>query len=32
VQNGTRHAWRNPFDEPCTIAVTLVGAHHSQLG
>jgi mannose-6-phosphate isomerase-like protein (cupin superfamily) len=27
VQNGTRHAWRNPFDEPCRMAVVLVGAH-----
>jgi mannose-6-phosphate isomerase-like protein (cupin superfamily) len=32
VQNGTRHAWRNPFDEPCTIVVTLVGAHNSNVG
>jgi len=28
VQNGTRHAWRNPFDEPCRMVVVLVGAHH----
>jgi len=28
VQNGTRHAWRNPFDEPCQMVVVLVGAHH----
>ena len=27
VQNGTRHAWRNPFDEPCRMVVVLVGAH-----
>jgi mannose-6-phosphate isomerase-like protein (cupin superfamily) len=26
VQNGTRHAWRNPFDEPCVMVVVLVGA------
>jgi mannose-6-phosphate isomerase-like protein (cupin superfamily) len=26
VQNGTRHAWRNPFDEPATLLVVLVGA------
>lgn len=27
VQNGTRHAWRNPFEEPCQLVVVLVGAH-----
>jgi mannose-6-phosphate isomerase-like protein (cupin superfamily) len=26
VQNGTRHAWRNPFGEPCQMVVVLVGA------
>jgi mannose-6-phosphate isomerase-like protein (cupin superfamily) len=26
VQNGTRHAWRNPYDEPCQMVVVLVGA------
>ncbi len=26
VQNGTRHAWRNPFDEPCRMVVVLIGA------
>ena len=26
VQNGTRHAWRNPFAEPCQMVVVLVGA------
>ena len=26
IQNGTRHAWRNPFDEPCQMVVVLVGA------
>jgi len=31
VQNGTRHAWRNPFDEPCLVAMVLVGAHHDKL-
>jgi len=31
VQNGTRHAWRNPFDEPCTLVVVLVGAHHDAM-
>ncbi len=32
VQNGTRHAWRNPFDEPCVMVVMLIGAHHSRVG
>jgi mannose-6-phosphate isomerase-like protein (cupin superfamily) len=27
VQNGTRHAWRNPYAEPCRLVVVLVGAH-----
>jgi mannose-6-phosphate isomerase-like protein (cupin superfamily) len=31
VQNGTRHAWRNPFNEPCTMIVVLVGAYHERL-
>jgi mannose-6-phosphate isomerase-like protein (cupin superfamily) len=31
VQNGTRHAWRNPFDEPCQMVVVLVGAHHDAV-
>jgi len=26
VQNGTRHAWRNKGDRPCTMAIVLVGA------
>lgn len=26
VQNGTRHAWRNPFSEPCQMIVFMVGA------
>jgi mannose-6-phosphate isomerase-like protein (cupin superfamily) len=25
VQNGTRHAWRNPTDEPATIFFVLIG-------
>jgi hypothetical protein len=32
VQNGTRHAWRNPYDEPCTMVVAIVGAHHGAMG
>jgi quercetin dioxygenase-like cupin family protein len=31
VQNGTRHAWRNPFDEPCRLFVVLVGANHARV-
>ena len=31
VQNGTRHAWRNPFDEPCVMVVLLVGAGHDHV-
>jgi mannose-6-phosphate isomerase-like protein (cupin superfamily) len=31
IQNGTRHAWRNPFDEPCVIVCALVGAHHTNV-
>jgi len=31
VQNGTRHAWRNPYDEPCLMVVVLVGSHHDDL-
>ncbi len=26
IQNGTRHAWRNRGDQPCIIAVVMVGA------
>jgi mannose-6-phosphate isomerase-like protein (cupin superfamily) len=26
VMNGTRHKWRNPFDEPCLMVVVMVGA------
>ena len=29
VQNGTRHAWRNRFDEPCVMVVVLVGAERT---
>ena len=32
IQNGTRHAWKNPFTEPCTMVVVLVGAHHNRVG
>lgn len=31
IQNGTRHAWRNPFREPCVIVYALVGAHHAKV-
>ena len=31
IQNGTRHAWRNPYDEPCQMVVVLVGAHHDAI-
>jgi mannose-6-phosphate isomerase-like protein (cupin superfamily) len=30
VQNGTRHAWRNPFSEPCRMVVFLVGAERKS--
>jgi quercetin dioxygenase-like cupin family protein len=26
VQNGTRHAWRNDSDQPCTCAIVLLGS------
>jgi len=26
VQNGTPHAWRNPYDEPCRFITTQIGA------
>jgi mannose-6-phosphate isomerase-like protein (cupin superfamily) len=29
VQSGTRHAWRNPFDEPCQMVAVLVGARRT---
>ena len=25
VQDGTRHAWRNPHAEPCVLAIVLIG-------
>lgn len=31
VQNGTRHAWRNPYDEPCVMVVMIVGAPHDHV-
>lgn len=31
IQNGTRHAWRNPFDEPCVLVVVLIGAEHTAM-
>ena len=31
IQNGTRHAWRNPYDEPCRMVVVLVGARHDAM-
>ena len=32
VQNGTRHRWSNPGDVPAVLAVTLIGAHHRNVG
>ena len=26
VQNGIRHAWHNPYDEPCRFISTQIGA------
>jgi quercetin dioxygenase-like cupin family protein len=26
IQNGTRHAWRNPTDQPCNLVIVLIGA------
>jgi quercetin dioxygenase-like cupin family protein len=31
IQNGTRHRWSNPGDEPAVIAVTFIGAHHDRV-
>ncbi len=31
IQNGTRHRWQNPFEEPCRMVVVLVGAHHDAI-
>jgi hypothetical protein len=30
IQNGTRHAWRNPYNEPCIIVFALIGADHQE--
>lgn len=30
IQNGTRHAWRNKTDQPCVMAVSLIGATRSS--
>ena len=27
IQSGTRHAWRNPYDEPCVLVVVLIAAN-----
>lgn len=32
IQNGTRHRWSNTGDVPAVLAVTLVGAHHQNVG
>jgi hypothetical protein len=32
VQNGTRHRWHNRGAEPATLAVFIVGAHHTRVG
>ena len=29
VQNGTRHKWRNPYDERTTLAIFMIGAHRT---
>jgi len=31
IQNGTRHAWRNPHDEPAVLVVVLIAADHSGI-
>lgn len=31
IQNGTRHVWRNPYEEPCVMVVALVGADHDGM-
>ena len=31
IQNGTRHRWSNPGDEPAVLAVALVGAEHADV-
>jgi quercetin dioxygenase-like cupin family protein len=30
VQNGTRHAWRNRNDSPCTMVIVLIGADEAK--
>jgi len=30
VQNGTRHAWRNPYSEPCLVAFIMLGAERKE--
>lgn len=30
IQNGTRHAWRNPGNVECVAAVVIVGARRNQ--
>jgi hypothetical protein len=30
IQNGTRHAWRNPYDEPCRVAIFLAGTSSTK--
>ncbi|MGO8872713.1 MAG: cupin domain-containing protein [Acidimicrobiales bacterium] len=32
IQNGTRHRWSNTGDVPAVIAITLIGAHHRDVG
>jgi mannose-6-phosphate isomerase-like protein (cupin superfamily) len=32
IQNGTRHRWSNTGEVPAVLAVTLVGAHHNNVG
>jgi len=29
VPSGTRHAWRNPSDEPCVLVAVLIAADHT---
>jgi mannose-6-phosphate isomerase-like protein (cupin superfamily) len=31
IQNGTRHAWRNPGTEPCQMVAVLVGTPHRNV-
>jgi len=30
VQNGTRHAWRNPYPNECLLMAVFIGAHSAQ--